>query len=190
MKIALVIVHNGTSLANSSKVSTLAGQVEYKTITVDVYKDSKLAKQVTRDCYVIPTLDIPHEVYVFQVVPYGKNPPANLTNLISRIVAYGQNDQDKTDIQPRFFNWAMSRAGEIAADLILYIDDLGSFTVSDLKTQLGLLTGKVKLIEKTWGKLISGDVLKIIGKLKEDSAVTDSWTDLKDRLVAAGYTYG
>ena len=109
VKLAIVLTHNKTDAENISQIDTLKALL---TEVVDgPFLNEETGETWTTIHHEIIGLGIPHEVKVYQIIPFGVTLPPNRYEFNSGgMVYYGAGDEDKTGDHPRFFNWGLKRA--------------------------------------------------------------------------------
>lgn len=178
MVISVTLVHNKTDAENAAQVTALANLLTLVNDDTGYYHTVTLAGET-------------HEIRVFQIVPFGVTPPANIYSINSGgIVYYGEGDNDKIGSHPRFFNWGLKRGTDRGASVSIYISDPSVLTGTKLRQSLGKLINDTELVEEPWGKLATLRLLKQVGQLKEDRDFTSAITDLKQRVVEKGLNNG
>lgn len=199
MIIAIVIVHNKNAAGNRNQITALASHLtEVRETRLDengaVILDEETGQPVQFLVgYRIQGIVRDHLCHLYQIVPFGINPPSNLYLLDSYKVFYGAGDENKTGTHPRFFNWGLKRGIDHGADVVIYLSDLASLTISDLDDKAGRLAdllGTLIFTESTWGKMGHRRLLLRIGQLLEDRTFDQAVTELKARIAAQGYTSG
>lgn len=186
MKIAITLIHNKTDVENSAQIEAL------KSLLVEVtdgpFTNPDTGETWTTIHHEIKNLNIPHEVKVYQVVPFGVTPPANRGDINSGgIVYYGKGDEDKTGNHPRFFNWAHKRGTDNGAEVSIYLEDVSQLTAAKVRNAL---TRSNDYEDREWGKLATLKLLKQVGQLKEDRAFINAITELKQRVAEKGLKHG
>ena len=189
MNISITLVHNKTPQENEAQVSTLKS---FLTEVVDgPFTNPETGETWTTIHHEIIGLNIPHTVKVYQAVPFDKELPPNAYEINSGgIVNYLNGDEDKLGNHPRFFNWGLKRVTDNGADISVYIDNLASLSIPRARQALQKFTNDTEFVEAQFGKLASLKLLKQVGKLKEDRSLTDSFNDLKQRVIQKGMKNG
>lgn len=198
MKIAVVLTHNKTDWENAAQISALAALLTTVTTTQTINNFtlgpgktviSQTPQTITfshQEFAVLPS----HPVLVYQIVPYGVVPPANISTLASHNVYYGKGDENKVSNHPRFPNWGLKRATDYGADLVVLLDDIKSFSPPALSPCLNDTVGLCALDTFPWGKILHNTVQYIHGErvavLNETLSTPDAFIELGQTLVAAG----
>lgn len=189
MKISITLVHNKTDAQNEAQITALASYLEE--IVDGPFTDPETGESWTTTHHEIKGLNIPHEVKVYQIIPYGVTPPPSRYLINSGgIVQYGLGDEDKTGSHPRFFNWALKRGTDNGADISIYIEDITKISPVKARQALQKFTNDTEFVEADFGKLASLRLLKQVGQLKEDKILNDAFIDLKSRVVEKGLKNG
>lgn len=195
IRLAITLVHNKTDAQNAAQIEAVKLMLEYAEEAIPVFDENGVQTGTTARPYdKLTGLAIPHEIKVFQIVPYGVTPPPNRYDINSGgIVYYGVGDEDKTGTHPRFFNWGLKRGTDNGADVSIYLEDVTQFDISKLEKKLDKLINKnddTEYAEDTYGKLATVKLLREVGQLKEDRSFVDAITELKGRVVEKGLKDG
>ena len=203
MNIALVLVHNKSNVENNQQIENLKSKLTE--IRVDSFFNDENGNQIPTidpetgiqkthlDHYILTGLPVEHQIKVFQIIPFGVEPPANLYTIDSHKVFYGVGDEDKVGNHPRFFNWGLKRGTDYGADIALYIDDMNKFVPQKLIPLIQTLDSPndpTEFADKDFGKLATFRLLKEVGQLKEDRSLSDAVADLKIRVTQKGFKNG
>ncbi len=191
MKIGIVLTHNKTDQENIDQINTLKSLMTEVEDTFDEFdEEGKVIGQFTTTHHEIIGLGRPHEVKVYQIVPYGVTPPPNRYEVNSGgLVEYGVGDEDKTGDHPRFFNWGLKRGTDNGAEVVVHIENVAKFSVADLAAQLNTIidpTDKTEYIEDAGTKLASLTMLKEVGQLDETKSKEDAISELKEKINTKG----
>jgi len=184
LKIAITIVHNKSNAQNQAQITALLPFVEK--ITDGPFTDPESGASWTTFHYQLKDLAIEHEVRFFQVVPNGVTPPANLYDLDSQKVFYGPEDATKG--ATRFFNWGLKRSIDSGVDVACYLIDPTQLTAAKLQAGLDLLRDGTEFIDRTWVKLMTRRLLRVVGQLIEQGTLNQAITDYKTRMAEKGVT--
>lgn len=192
MKIAITLVHNKTDSQNSAQIEVLKSFL--KTVEDVPFLDEETGETWTTFHQELTDLSTPHEVRIYQVIPFGVTPPANRNDINSGgIVYYGKGDEDKIGNHPRFFNWELKRGTDNGADLSIYLEDVSKFDVAKLEEKLVKLADKddgTEFAEDVYGKIGTKKLLREVGQLKEDRQLGEAITEYKTRVVGKGLKNG
>lgn len=178
MKIAITLIHNKSNIENEAQITTLKSLL---TEVVDgPFIDPSTGEIWTTIHHELIGLDIPHEIKVYQVIPYGITPPVNRGDVQSgNVVYFGAGDEDKVGNHPRFFNWGIKRGTDNGAEINIYLEDISKFNIQSLKVKL---QSKPDFSEEPFGKIVSANLLKTKGQLREDRGFSEAIEDLKRRI--------
>lgn len=194
MKLAITITHNKTDAENEAQITALLPLVTKITdLNPEFDEQGNQIGSFETYHYELKGLNIPHEVRFYQVVPFGVTPPPSLYKLDSHKVFYGKGDEDKTGDHPRFFNWGLKRGTDNGADISLYLEDASKFDPAKIMAMLEKLANKAdptEFAENVSGKLATLRLLKEVGQLKEDRAMSEAITELKTRVAQGGMRNG
>lgn len=183
-KIAITLVHNKGDKGNIDQVEKLKELLVLKEDLHDEYNEAgEVVGQYTTYHQEFKNLNFEHEVKVYQVVPYGVEPPPNRYDINSGgIVQYGEGDNDKTGNHPRFFNWGAKRGMDQGAEISLYVEDVSRLNMKLFKAKL---LGKLSLQEESFGKAISKEEFSK-GQLKEDRELSVAVSEKLERVRKGG----
>lgn len=192
MNIAITLVHNKTDAENAAQIETLKGLI--KEVIDGPFTNPDTGEVWTTIHHELKNVNIPHELKIYQVVPFGVTPPANRYDINSGgIVQFGIGDEDKIDTHPRFFNWSLKRGTDNGAAITILLEDVNKFTPQKLIGKLQRLADKndtTEYDEDDYGKLATLELLKKVGQLKEDRGMPAAITELKQRIVGKGLKHG
>lgn len=154
MKISITLVHNRSDQENIDQINVLKPLLNtVEDIHDEFNENGEVIGQFSTFHQEFIGLDIPHEVKVYQVIPFGVIPPPNRYDINSGgIVEYGKGDEDKVGQHPRFFNWGAKRGIDQGAEISLYLDDVSKLNVNALRATLN---AKPHFKEEQFGKVIS-----------------------------------
>lgn len=192
IRLALVLIHNKSDLDNQAQITAV------KNLTTEVvdgpFLNEETGETWTTIHHEIIGLPFPHEVKVYQVIPFGVEPPTNRYEINSGgLVQYGKGDEDKVGDHPRFFNWGLKRGTDYGADIVVSLEDFKKFSVDDLAVYLNTLIDpddKTEFAEDTSVKIGTLKLLKEVGQLDEAKGKEEALTDLKQRVTDKGYKNG
>jgi hypothetical protein len=184
MVIAFVLVHDGTNLSNRQQIQALSTLIE--THADNLGNDPDTGEPVIDRYYTILGVTPSHRAIFLQVIPQGVQVPNNLRLIDSYNVYYGA---DQPSHNRRFFNWGIKRAIELGADAVALIQNVSLLTAVDIDLTLANLRNQRIWEDRTWGRMITKRLFAI-GRLREDLTIAEAITNMKARLVAAGYTHG
>lgn len=190
INIALGLVHNkNTNAANRAQITNLLPLV-----VTHYLPDGATADTATGVYYTLAGVVIEHTVKFYQVVPFGVTRPSNMNLLNSHNVIYGTGDENKTGDHSRFFNWLFKRGTDGGADVVFYVRFPNLIDAGDISVALGRLTTTRIFLERTWGKVISIRLLRILRALRqetlrEDLTFDNALPDLRQRIQALGLEY-
>jgi hypothetical protein len=192
MKISITLVHNKTDEENITQIEALASFLTMVQDFHDQYdEEGNIVGQYSTYHQELTGLDIPHEIRVYQVIPFGVTPPPNRYSInTGGIVEFGQGDNDKIDNHPRFFNWGLKRGIDQGADISVFLIDPSQLTANKIKQGINALKNDVELIDLPWVKLITKRALRVIGQLKEDGSLNEELIEYKDRMIRGGLKNG
>lgn len=132
MKIGITLVHDKSDSENEAQITTLKGLLQE--IVDGPFIDPETGEEYTTIHHELKGLDIPHEVKIYQVIPFGITPPQNRYEINSGgIVEYRLGDEDKIGKHPRFFNWGLKKATNNGAELNIFIEDIAKFDPKKIK---------------------------------------------------------
>lgn len=192
MKISITLVHNKTDSENTAQIEALKPLL--KTIEDGPFTNPDTGETWTTFHQEFIGLNTPHEVRVYQVVPFGVTPPVNRGEIQSGgIVYYGEGDEDKTGNHPRFFNWGLKRGTDNGADVSIYLEDVSKFDLKKLEKKLTKLMDRndtTEYAEDTYGKMGTVKLLKEVGQLKEDRNLSQAVAEFKQRVTQKGLKVG
>lgn len=186
MNIAIVLVHNKTDAENQAQIEFLKSLINKVTDTFPVYDDQ--GKQTGTDesyHYEILNLGLPHELKVYQIIPFGITQPSNFYDIDTHNVIYRKGDEDKIGDHPRFFNWGLKRGTDYGAEFVIHLDDYKSFSIDDLAVQLNTLadpTDKTEFVDGVSSNISTLKLLKEVGQLDEGRSLSEAITDLKSEI--------
>lgn len=192
MKIALIFVHNREDIENVNQIDAI------KNLVVEVV-DGPFVNTETGDTWTtihheIKEVGVPHEVKIYQVVPFGVTPPTNRYEINSGgIVQYGKGDEDKRDNHPRFFNWGLKRGTDYGAEIVIYVEDYKKLDFKKLLPKLQKLedvTDTTEFVDDLSCKITTLKLLKEIGQLDETKTKTQAISDLKQKVLDKGWKNG
>lgn len=191
MIISITLVHNKTDAENVAQVDAVKSLLEYGEEAIPVFDENGIQTGTSARPYEkFIGLAIPHEVKVFQIIPFGVTPPPNRYDINSGgIVYYGVGDEDKTGNHPRFFNWGLKRGTDNGADISIYVEDVEKFTPQRLHGAITRMSN-TEFVEEQFGKLATVKLLREVGQLKEDRPFVDAITELKSKVVEKGMRHG
>ena len=203
IKLALVLTHNKTDAENQAQIEFLKPLIEKQTVLNDEFDENgTVVGQFETYYYTLKGLVLPHELRVYQVVPYQpdnkSNPyiailPANFHDIDAHNVQYGKGDEDKVGDHPRFFNWGLKRGTDYGADIAVSLDNYKKVNIDDLSVFLNTLADPEDLLEFVENQSVKIGTLKLlkeVGQLKEDRPLTQAITDLKQRVTEKGLKNG
>lgn len=193
MTIAIILVHNKSDKENEAQVSFLKPLINKVIDTFPVFdEEGKQTGTQEGYHYELDGLELPHELKVFQVFPFGVT-VANKDEIDSHKVFYGVGDEDKVGDHPRFFNWGLKRGTDYGADVVIHLEDYKKLDLDDLAIQLNTLIDpedKHELIDDVAVKISTLKLLKEVGQLKEEKPLTEAFNDLKQRVTEKGLNHG
>ena len=192
MKLAIILVHNKSDLENQAQITALKSLL---TEVVDgPFLNEETGETWTTIHHEIIGLDIPHEVRVYQVIPFGVEAPTNRYEVNSGgIVYYEKGDEDKKGDHPRFFNWGLKRGTDNGADISIYVENIKKFNIEDLTIQLNSLVDpddKHEYTEDQSVKIATLKLLKEVGQLDEGRNMKEAIENLKQRNIGKGNRNG
>ena len=196
MNIAIVLTHNKTDKENSDQITSLkALLIEVTDGPFDEFdEEGKVIGQFTTIHHELIGLSIPHEAKLYQIVPFGVEPPPNRYEVNSGgIVYYGKGDEDKVGDHPRFFNWGLKRATDYGADIVIHLEDYKKFNLTDLPIYLNFLidpSDPHELIDNPDSKISTLKLLTQVGQLDESKTKEQAITELKQRVIDKGFKNG
>jgi hypothetical protein len=154
IKLAIVIVHNKGDVGNIAQIETLKPLITQITDVNTQYDvNGKAIGTYNIYHYEVAGLSIPHELKLYQVVPYGVKEPSNFYDIDSHNVLYRKGDEDKTGDHPQFFNWGVKRGTDYGADYVIYLPDVSQFTKIKLQTLLSQVTPNTTSQTASWCKV-------------------------------------
>lgn len=171
-RIAITLVHNKGEKRNIDQIEKLKKILVLKEDLHDEYNEAgEVVGQHITYHHEFKNLNFEHEVKIYQVIPYGVEPPPNRYDINSGgIVQYGEGDEDKTGDHPRFFNWGAKRGIDQGAELSIYLEDVSRMNAQSLKARL---QARSDFSEETFGKVISKDEFRR-GQLREDRGLSEA----------------
>lgn len=182
MRIVFVLVHNKGNQGNIDQINTLSSLLTKVSYTEEIRDDNgNVIESIQVSYYEFNDSTTTHHAYVCQVVPYGVTLPTNLYDLESRVVFYGNNDQDKTGEHPRFLNWGLKKGAEHRTNAIIYIKNANQLTASSLDNELDLIDTAL-LSEISSSIIIAGSVYADFGLLNESLTFANAIIDLENRI--------
>lgn len=184
MLIGFALLHDKSAAINENQCQAILSRV---TLNTD--------QQTGEHWYTINGLQVSHQAIFFQVIPQGvTRPPSSAALQIcqsrcssSHVVLYGS---DQPSNNRRFFNWAIKRGVDHNCEVLVIIKDHTQMTMSDLKSAAQELSETKLFIDRNWGYLLGPKLLRVIGQLTESMTFAQAISELKDRIIAAGYTHG
>lgn len=185
MKLAIVLTHNKGDQGNFDQIETLKPLI---TKITEQNVDNEGNPFETYH-YELTGISQPHELRLYQIIPFGVTEPSNFNDIDSHNVIYRLGDEDKTGDHPRFFNWGLKRATDYGVDVVIHVDDDKSFSVKDINSQLPKLTNaqdKTEFIEVPSGKMSTLKLLREVGQLDESKSKLNAVNDLKGRIANKG----
>lgn len=203
MNLALVIVHNKSDQENFDQIEALKPLITKITDTHDEFDDQgNVIGTFDSYHYELQGLDFPHELRVYQILPYqSDNPrlqqglpyegvwPTNATDIDSHKVAYGKGDEDKMGDHPRFFNWGLKRGTDYGAEIVIHLEDHGKLDVDALKAQIQKLSDindPAEFAENDAAKITTVKMLREVGQLDEVKTKDDALNEYKGKIVDQG----
>lgn len=190
MNIAIVITHNKGDLANQAQIESIKGLV---TRITDINTDPESGETFETYHYEINNLGVPHELRIYQIVPFGVNVPPNFYELDSHNVLYRAGDEDKTGDHPRFFNWGMKRGTDYGAEVVIHLEDVSKLDFKKLLPKLQKLSDqadKTEYVEDAACKVGTVKLLKDVGQLDETKTKNQALSTLKEQVVQKGLKNG
>jgi hypothetical protein len=148
--IGIVITHN--KVDNAAQIEALKPLIEKQTEQHNGLDED--GNEIIWETYYYTIKGLEHKVKFYQIIPYGVTPPANLDEIDSHKVFYGEGDEDKTGDHPRFFNWGLKRATDYGADFVVHLKDYTKFDVADIKKSIEKGDKKA---DKAYGKISRKD---------------------------------
>ena len=128
MNLAIILVHNKSTSENIAQIDTIKSLLTE--ITDGPFINEETGETWTTIHHEIIGLGFPHQVKVYQVIPFGVTPPSNIYDINSGgLVQYGKGDEDKVGKHPRFFNWGLKRGTDYGADIVIYLDNYKKFSL-------------------------------------------------------------
>ena len=129
--IAITLIHNRPE--NSSQIAALKAMLtEIREPVLDArgrpFTNPDGSPQTTHVRYELRG----ETVRVYQIIPfqpenksdpYEAVRPEGFDDLVSYNVMYGKGDEDKIGDHPRFYNWALKRAGDHGSRVVVMLDD-------------------------------------------------------------------
>ena len=192
MKLSITLVHNKSPQDNEGQITALKSLL--KEVIDGPFLNEETGETWTTIHHEIIGLDIPHEVKIFQVVPFGVKPPANRYEINSGgIVYYEKGDEDKIGNHPRFFNWGGKRGIDCGVEIVIHLDNPAELNIPILKAKLLLLENPndvTEFVEEVFGKLSTLKLLKEVGQLDETKGTTQAIIELKQRVLQKGLKNG
>lgn len=185
MNLAIVLVHNKGDQGNFDQIETLKPLINK--ITEQNVDDEGNSFETYH--YELQGISQPHELRLYQIIPFGVKEPSNFNDIDSYNVIYRKGDEDKTGDHPRFFNWGLKRATDYGADVVIHVDDPTTFSVKDINSQLPQLADKqntTEFAEIPTGKMSTLKLLTEVGQLDEAKLISEAVDDLKVSIVDAG----
>lgn len=152
MKIAITLVHNKTDLENVAQINALKALL--KEVVDGPFVDPDTGQTWTTTHHEITGLNIPHEVKVYQVIPYNVTPPANRYSINSGGIVEYTAKEPLTGHHPRFFNWGLKRGTDNGADVFIYLSATVNLNTQKIKNALNKLVNNIELLEENWGKIV------------------------------------
>lgn len=203
MNLALVLIHNKSDQENFDQIEALKPFITKITDTQDELDDQgNIIGTFDTYHYELQGLDFPHELKIYQILPYQPNNPrlqqgfpyegvwpVNSYDIDSYKVAYGKGDEDKTGDHPRFFNWGLKRGTDYGAEIVIYLEDHGKLDISALKTQIKKLDDKndpAEFAENDAAKITTLKMLEEVGQLDEVKTKEEALTEYKEKIVDKG----
>ena len=192
MKLSITLVHNKNDKQNEAQITAL------KELLLEVvdgpFLNEETGEEWTTIHHELKGLPFPHEVKIYQVIPYGVTPPQNRYEINSGgIVQYGEGDNDKTGDHSRFFNWGFKRGSDNGAEISIHIEDIKKFNVDDLAIQINSLIDpedKHEYAENQGAKIVTLKLIKKLGQLDESKTRTQAFNDLKAKSAERGLKNG
>lgn len=194
MNLAIILTHNKSDQENIDQITNLRSLLTDVPVEFNEYdEEGNVIGQFTKVHHEIG-LPFPHEVKVYQVIPFGVTPPPNRYEVNSGgLVYYGAGDEDKTGDHPRFFNWGLKRGTDGGGEVVVHIEDIKKFSVDDLAIQLNSVIDpddKHEFVEDEAVKIASLKLLKEKGQLDETKTKEEAITELKQRVDGKGFRSG
>lgn len=206
MKITLTIIHNKTDAENAAQITALQNMLTV--VTDGPFLDLSTNETYTTTHHELIGLNVPHEVYVRQIIPFGVTPPPNRYDINSGgITQYTKEDDlfneelyakqgikvPLLDKNIRYYRHAFKRGLDIGSDVSIVLEDVTKFTPQKLIGKLNALTNKndaTEYVEDDYGKMVTAKMLREVGHLKEDRTLSEAITELKRRIVGKGLKHG
>lgn len=204
MKLSLILTHNKTMKKNEAQIEALKPFIRVKEEFLDGVdaEGNILPNYFTRKYFQLIDFPFDHELEIIHVIayqpwntssPYEYVKPANMMDLNSYTIAYGNNDIDKTDDHPRFFNIGFKRGIDHGADIVIHLEDYTQLSIEDLAIQINTLLDpddKHEFIEDLAANLTTKKLFKEVGQLNETKNRKDAIEDLKARATKRGLING
>jgi len=192
MKLALILTHNKSNQENTNQINSVKSIL--KEVTDGPFFNEETGETWTTIHHEIIGLNIPHEVKVYQIVPFGVTPPENIYEINSGgIVYYLKGDEDKTGDHPRFFNWGLKRGTDYGAEIVIHLEDYKKLKVEDLPFYLNSLidpNDTTEFAEDQSSKFSTLRLLKEIGLIDENKTKEDGIIELKQKVKDKGWKNG
>lgn len=141
--IAVTLVHDKKD--NEQQIVDLLDKLEPQYIEAYMDGEDNPPVQVFNG-YKFKDLEEDHEVKVYQFVPQGVEEPANMYDLVSYNILFGNDVPDK---DTHWYNVALRRAGQHGADTLAFVDKVEDVIPSDLvvATDVVQKAGKTKIAD-------------------------------------------
>ena len=181
-QIAITLVHNKGDKGNSAQIEELKNLLVLKEDLHDELNEKgEVIGQYTTYHQEFIGIDTPHEVKVYQAIPYGVEPPPNRYDInTGGIVEYRAGDEDKTGDHPRFFNWGAKRGIDQGAELSIYLENVPKLTAQIAAV---VLAEKADFAVEEFGKVISKEEF-VREQLKEDKELSEAVSERELKVEA------
>lgn len=196
LNLAIVLTHNKGDAENFNQIEFFKSITEIKVEShpesTDPYGNIFPAFNTYHQ--IIKGLLIPHEIKIYQIIPFGVTPPQNRGDINSGgMVYYQKGDEDKVGDHSRFFNWGIKRSTDNGAEITIHVDDYKSFTVDDIPFILNTLADpldKTDFVEQPSAKFTTVRILKTVGQVTENKPLSEAIGDYKTKIVSKGFING
>lgn len=180
MNLAIVLVHNKGDQGNFDQIETLKPLIT-KITEQNVDEEGNSFETYH---YELQGISQPHELRLYQIIPFGVKEPTNFNDIDSHNVIYRKGDEDKVGDHPRFYNWGLKRSTDYGADYTYIIQDVSQFDPVSINDQLNpqpvLVKGQpqrtimTSINQDSAGVLTAKEHFFENGNLPEDQPLQDS----------------